>query len=157
MKIGEVNQLEINRATIGSLRENESEHSISNAIPTQIQINMQGQQIESNQNYTEVISLCIEKVVNQLIKSGQIIEKVKSLEAIINNNLTNISKSKSTCIELKRIFNSDKTLARKVLLTMENLQIIEINQNGKKVKFFLMTDSKNLKKAVTHARTSEAE
>ena len=97
---------------------------------------MQGQQIESNQNYTEVISLCIEKVVNQLIKSGQIIERLKSLEAIINNNLTNISKSKSTSIELKRIINSDKTLESKILLMMKNLQIIEINQNGKRVKFY---------------------
>ena len=97
---------------------------------------MQKQQIESKQNYTEVISLCIEKVVMQLIKSGQIIEKVKSLEAIINNNLTNISKSKSTSIELKRIINSDKTLESKILLTMKNLQIIEINQNGKRVKFY---------------------
>ena len=97
---------------------------------------MQRQQIESKQNYTEVISLCIEKVVNQLTKSGHIIIKVKSLEAIINNKLAGISNSISTKIELKRIINSDKTLGRKVLLTMENLQIIEINQNGKKVKFY---------------------
>ena len=86
------------------------------------------------QDYSEVISLAITKVANQLIKSKQNVDKFKSLRGIVTNNLNNIANSKTSPKEWSSIIKDDKDIANRVMDAMVKLWIIEISADCKDVK-----------------------
>ena len=89
-----------------------------------------------SEKYCEIISLAIFKTANQLLKSKQKLEKVKSLKGIVNNNLNNIANSKTTSSELAEIIKSDRSIVNKIINTMSKLQLIDVSEDFKIVKMF---------------------
>ena len=89
-----------------------------------------------NEQYCEIISLAIFKTANQLLKSKQKLEKVKSLKGIVNNNLNNIANSKTTSSELAETIKSDRSIVNKTINTMTKLQLIDVSEDFKIVKMY---------------------
>ena len=83
--------------------------------------------------YSEILSLTVIKVVNNISKSiDQNLELIKSLKGIVNNNLNNIHNNKVTPNEWVEIIEGDKLIATKVIRLMDTLGIIKISDDGKK-------------------------
>ena len=91
-----------------------------------------------SEQYCEIISLAIFKSANQLLKSKQKLEKLKSLIGIVNNNLNNnlnnIANSKTTSSELVEIIQNDRSIVKKIISTMSKLQLIDVSEDFKNVK-----------------------
>ena len=89
------------------------------------------------QDYSEVISRGITKTVNQLLKSKQNVDKIKSLKGIVTNNLNNIANNKTTPQEWSRIIKGDKMIANRVMNVMTKIGVIEILDGHKDLKLIV--------------------
>ena len=101
--------------------------------------NLQNYFIKSSsliEEYAEVISKCIIKVVNHINLYNQNIHKVKSLTGTIKNRLIGISNSNSAEESWRSIIKQDTTLSEKVMKVMSDLQFLEINKDGKEIKIY---------------------
>ena len=88
------------------------------------------------EQYWEIFSIAITKVAKQLLRLSHKIDKVKSLNGIVMNNLCNIANNKYFPREWREIIKDDKIISDKVISTMVMLNIIEISEDRKKLNIF---------------------